>query len=193
MTQYYIKPDTLAKLIGKPKRKGRGWVVKCPTHNDKTPSLQIDPGRKATLVYCNAGCATSDVLAAVGVTMSQLYHNYDPDSNPRTLASRLLKQTLNRQKVRTVDELMPCQTLEDVLYRVVWAPPEVWAEVGGRWQQRLSEPFTQIMEDWWFRVTNGIIGDLLAERIERGYDWNIGRQRAMEARLWEEYLKCGPS
>ena len=191
--QSYLTPEAVAKLMDKRQRKGKGWRAKCPAHKDKTPSLLIDKGRKATLVYCQAGCTTKAVMEAVGLEVSMLYHDYDPHSNPRTHAARLLAQVLKRSEVRTVDELMPCQTLEDVLYRVVWAPPHVWAATGLRWQERLAEPFPQVMEDWWFRVTNGIIGDLLVERIEAGFDWNIKRQREMEARLWQEWDECGQS
>lgn len=193
MSQSYLTPEAVAKLCEGRKRKGKGWIARCPAHDDKTPSLWIDPGRKATLVHCHTGCSTKDVLEAIGVRMEMLYHDFDPVLQPHTEAAQLLKEILNRKQAPTMDELMPCQTLEDVLYRVVWAPPEVWATVGLRWADRLSAPFEQEMNDWWFRVTNAIIGDLIAERIDNGYDWNIKRQRAMEARLWEEYEKCGPS
>ena len=193
MTKAYLTPEAVANLLDGAKRKGKGWIAKCPAHDDKTPSLWIDPGRKATLIHCHTGCSTVEVLDALGLRMEQLYYDYDPELKPHTDASLLLKDILKRRQPRTMDELMPCQTLEDVLYRVVWAPPEVWARVGVMWQERLAEPFPQVMEDWWFRVTNGIIGDLIAERIEAGYDWNISRQRAMEQRLWQEWDECGQS
>ena len=193
MNESYLTPDVLAKRLEGAKKKGKGWMARCPAHDDKTPSLWIDPGYKATLVHCHTGCSTTEVLDAMGLRIEQLYHDYNPQAKPHTRAAQLLNETLIGQQPRTMDSLMPCQTLEDVLYRVVWAPPGVWAAVGVRWQERLAEPFPQVMEDWWFRVTNGIIGDLIAPRIEQGYDWSISRQRAMEARLWKEWEQCGQS
>jgi CHC2 zinc finger len=54
-------------------RPGR-WVAKCPAHEDKSPSLSIretDEGR--CLLHCFGGCATSDVLAAIGLSLCDLF------------------------------------------------------------------------------------------------------------------------
>lgn len=50
------------------------WLARCPAHEDRSPSLsirEIDGGR--TLIHDFGGCGTSDVLAAVGLTMSDLF------------------------------------------------------------------------------------------------------------------------
>ena len=50
------------------------WLARCSAHPDKSPSLTIcetDPGM--TLIHCFAGCEPGDVLAAVGLTMSDLF------------------------------------------------------------------------------------------------------------------------
>jgi hypothetical protein len=50
------------------------WLARCPAHNDKRPSLavrEIDGDR--VLVKCFSGCATSDVLAAVGMDFESLF------------------------------------------------------------------------------------------------------------------------
>lgn len=50
------------------------YVAKCPGHKDKSPSLSIretEDGK--TLLHCFAGCAAPDVLAAVGLTLSDLF------------------------------------------------------------------------------------------------------------------------
>ena len=55
------------------------WIARCPAHDDRNPSLsvrELDDGR--VLVYCFAGCDTADVVAAVGLSLSDLY----PDSPP---------------------------------------------------------------------------------------------------------------
>ena len=45
----------------------------CPAHDDNRASLSLTPIDGSVLVYCHAGCETVDVLAAVGLTMADLY------------------------------------------------------------------------------------------------------------------------
>ena len=50
------------------------WIALCPAHEDRGPSLslrELADGR--VLVHCFAGCDASDVLAAVGLRLSDLY------------------------------------------------------------------------------------------------------------------------
>ena len=45
------------------KRSGKGWIAKCPAHNDLKPSLSINEGADGrALVKCQAGCSTEDVI-----------------------------------------------------------------------------------------------------------------------------------
>ncbi len=47
-------------------RAGRGWMVKCPAHEDRTPSLSVRTGRDGrTLVHCHAGCSQTTVIEAL--------------------------------------------------------------------------------------------------------------------------------
>lgn len=55
------------------KRSGDEWVVRCPAHNDKTPSLAIREGDNGTpLFHCFAGCLPDDILAARGFTWNNV-------------------------------------------------------------------------------------------------------------------------
>ncbi len=48
------------------RRNGKGWVARCPAHNDKHPSLSIDEGRDGkALVVCRAGCSQEQVIDAL--------------------------------------------------------------------------------------------------------------------------------
>ncbi len=51
-----------------------GWSALCPAHDDTNPSLSISraPDGKV-LIHCHAGCATSDILAAVDLKMADLF------------------------------------------------------------------------------------------------------------------------
>lgn len=49
------------------------WMACCPAHDHRTPSLSIAQGDKCALVCCHAGCDTSGVVAALGLTLADLY------------------------------------------------------------------------------------------------------------------------
>jgi hypothetical protein len=59
------------------RRTGGNW--QCPAHDDRTPSLSVNPGvhletgEDTVLVHCHAGCAVDDVLSALGLEPSDLF------------------------------------------------------------------------------------------------------------------------
>lgn len=64
----------LARLEGVRERRPGEWSARCPAHRDKSPSLSIretDDGK--VLVHCFAGCSAAEVIAAVGLEMSDLF------------------------------------------------------------------------------------------------------------------------
>jgi len=56
---------------------GAGWTARCPAHEDKDPSLSISVDGDRVLLHCHAGCESSDVLAAVGLTWADLVSDGD--------------------------------------------------------------------------------------------------------------------
>jgi hypothetical protein len=61
------------------------WLACCPAHEDRSPSLSIrelDDGR--VLLHDFGGCETGDVLAALGLTLADLYERPLAPSLPRT-------------------------------------------------------------------------------------------------------------
>ena len=72
------------------------WIAKCPSHDDSSPSLSIrelDDGR--TLIHDFGGCHVSDVLAALGMEMTDLFPDrlghHLPPTRSRIPASDLLR------------------------------------------------------------------------------------------------------
>src|SRR5262245_52453244 len=50
------------------KRKGSGWVARCPSHEDRTPSLSIGEGSDGRgLLHCYAGCSFPQICDAAGL------------------------------------------------------------------------------------------------------------------------------
>lgn len=57
--------DLAAHLRGK--KSGRGWIARCPAHDDRSPSLSISQSAEGKLLlHCFAGCRFEDILAASG-------------------------------------------------------------------------------------------------------------------------------
>lgn len=66
--------DALERVGCNSRRCGRGWVARCPGHEDHTPSLSIAEGRDGrVLLRCWAGCDTRAVLEALGLRWADLF------------------------------------------------------------------------------------------------------------------------
>jgi hypothetical protein len=60
-----MKAETVAKALGG-RKAGTAWMVRCPAHDDREPSLAITGARDGkVLVRCHAGCDQRDVIAAL--------------------------------------------------------------------------------------------------------------------------------
>jgi hypothetical protein len=58
------------------RRHGKGWMALCPAHDDRNESLSIGEGKGGRiLLKCFAGCETSAILAAVGLTERDLFQD----------------------------------------------------------------------------------------------------------------------
>jgi hypothetical protein len=57
----------------------RGWQARCPAHDDRTPSLSIAQGNDGrALVHCHAGCRIEQIVAALSLTLSDLFAERTP-------------------------------------------------------------------------------------------------------------------
>lgn len=81
-TAYDRVCDALRTTTGYEPRNGKGdW--KCPAHADDSPSLSVDRGDKGVVLICRAGCQTSDVLAAMGLKMADLFDSTNGNGKQR--------------------------------------------------------------------------------------------------------------
>jgi hypothetical protein len=63
----------LTRLAGV-KRSGSGYLARCPAHDDHSPSLSIGVGKDGRiLLHCWAGCGTKAILAALGMSWSDVF------------------------------------------------------------------------------------------------------------------------
>ena len=63
-----MKVDEILARLERVKPSGDGWTACCAKHDDRHQSLSVNVGRNGeTLLHCHAGCATEDVVAAMGL------------------------------------------------------------------------------------------------------------------------------
>lgn len=61
------------------RKSGKGWIARCPAHDDKHASLSISPGDDGrVLVKCHTGCEFSDVVRAANLEPKDLMPEADP-------------------------------------------------------------------------------------------------------------------
>ena len=68
---------TLEELLGKldgVRRSGRGYVARCPAHDDRHPSLSVSAGDEQPIVlHCHTNqCTPDDIMAALGLSTADL-------------------------------------------------------------------------------------------------------------------------
>ncbi len=98
-----MSSDTLLARLEAVKQTGEGrWISRCPAHQDRDPSLSIrelNDGR--ILIHCHAGCGAADVVAAVGLGLTDLY----PDGPLYHQARRVLRANEARAYHEAVAEI----------------------------------------------------------------------------------------
>ncbi|MGJ0429732.1 hypothetical protein [Methylobacter sp.] len=95
----------LDKLEGVRKNGANKWLCKCPAHTDRSPSLGIkllDDDK--ILINCFAGCSASEIVSAIGLTLSDLMpekpQGYDrtrarvPRFSKSEMSDRLLHESI---------------------------------------------------------------------------------------------------
>ncbi len=188
-SKVYLTPQQIAAKCGVTMSSThRSAMVKCPSHKDKRASMRITQGLKATVLYCHAGCTLDTICEALGIRSQQLFHDYDPKNQPNPIASLRLAEMIRNARAPTIHELAPHHSLEDVLRATLDMSLERWATVGVRWHRELCEPFEKAMRRTPF-VLGAIVGDLLEEYMDAGYDYTLDEQQRMNELLWNEWKK----
>ena len=75
----------IESITGKaPRKNERGYVARCPAHDDKAESLSIRDGDKGVLLNCFQGCRFKDICAALEVEPQRLFKDYGDKTTERT-------------------------------------------------------------------------------------------------------------
>lgn len=68
-------PELLSRLDGVRSRGTGKWSARCPAHEDNGPSLSVRETADRVLLHCFALCVKRDIVAAIGLTMADLFFN----------------------------------------------------------------------------------------------------------------------
>lgn len=113
--------ETFVSMLDGVRRQPSGIAARCPAHDDHVQSLSVNEGEHGGIVVkCHAGCATKDVVAALGLTMADL------SGEPRVVAEYVyidakdqplwtIEKWINPKTFRCVPGLPP--EAQRVLYR----------------------------------------------------------------------------
>ena len=109
------------------KQAGTGYMARCPAHDDRCASLSVASGKEGrVLLYCQAGCKTADVAAAIGLPMAGLMGD---GKGPQG------------GKARIVASYDSCDESGELLYQVVRFEPKGFRQrrpVGQGWEWKLD-------------------------------------------------------
>jgi hypothetical protein len=76
--------ELLARHGCAPRRAGAHWAARCPAHADRNPSLSVAEGADGrVLLRCWAGCETSEILRALGLSWSDVFSDGARHDAPR--------------------------------------------------------------------------------------------------------------
>src|SRR6266851_9737504 len=78
---------TMAEILSKfqnVRKTTSGWQALCPSHDDNNPSLSISASGQKILLHCFADCETADILAAAGLSWTDLH--LDDEQRPKIVA-----------------------------------------------------------------------------------------------------------
>ena len=103
--------ENLLARLDKVRQSGSEWQALCPAHDDKNPSLGIKESDDGVLLLkCHVGCATRDILAAVGLGLPDLYPEHlrkgrkGPGGRPDPEAeARIAKAKAERKKAKDAE------------------------------------------------------------------------------------------
>lgn len=107
---------------------GKGYISRCPAHNDKHPSLNIDPGGKGWLIYCHRGCTSAEIMQGIGLSMAELYYDAGEHASKPPDPTRIDAEAFFDKETPWT----PCirlHTFNDVAYTALDRPIDTaWAE-----------------------------------------------------------------
>jgi hypothetical protein len=180
-----VKPvDHVLKRLEGIRQCNGAWKALCPAHADREPSLSVTEGNDGrALIKCFAGCRTEDVLASLGLEMSDLFEqrNGHDDKGFRSIPPKMTAT------------VQPC-SLKNYA-EVKGLPVEFLQNHGLRDQKYQGQPAVRISYRGMDGSEEAVQYRIALKKSEKGYDrfrWRTG-SKAMLYGLWrlEKIRKVG--
>ena len=101
----------LPLLTGVRSRGSDRWIFICPAHPDKSPSGELRQAEDRGLILCRAGCTSSQIVGALGLSLADLYNtplkpwHRDPAADLRQAAAAGLRHWRTAETRRLREEL----------------------------------------------------------------------------------------
>ncbi len=103
----------------------RGWMAKCPAHEDRSASLSVAVGGDGrTLVNCFASCHTADVVAAAGLAWTDLFAAGPATPRLGNLPRRIIRRKPAREP-RPIDAIVAAANVAGLGWRC-GVDPDMW-------------------------------------------------------------------
>jgi len=96
----------------------RGYMARCPAHEDRHPSLSVSEGNRAILLKCWSGCNLQEITAAMGLRVKDLFFKTDLDPVARRKAQQQRDRHRRKQTKVTVAIGLTIDALREAGYFV---------------------------------------------------------------------------
>jgi 5S rRNA maturation endonuclease (ribonuclease M5) len=123
----------LAKLKSVKAAGSDRWMALCPTHDDAQRSLSVRVGADAKVVmYCHAGCSVPAIVAALGLSMTDLFSGPSMPPRSASLSMTASAPSVKAQGVTTRPKLTKTYDYHDadgtLLYQVCRFEPKTFRQ-----------------------------------------------------------------
>lgn len=105
------------------KKTGKGrWIAKCSAHPDNRASMSITEGKRGVMLTCwSMRCDVRDIVAAAGLTMSQLFYDDGQKVDPKARAAMRRKRAAEDNAARRKAKQALYWTRQVLLWETVTA------------------------------------------------------------------------
>lgn len=80
----YERAEAIVRRCGGGHEGKKGWIVHCPAHDDRHPSLHVTAAEDRVLLHCYVGCEVKAIVEAIAITLSDLFvAEWQPPEIPR--------------------------------------------------------------------------------------------------------------
>ncbi len=69
--------------LEKVKKNSNGWLARCPSHEDRAPSLAVHLSENKIVLHCFVGCSAEKIVNAMGLSMRDLFDDTVPTATSK--------------------------------------------------------------------------------------------------------------